>query len=221
MKGSDGFLHTARLVRPQILLIQQLEAQSMDRKVSSKPAMMPRFTLQRRMCCLCLICPIIDSKKPKTNPKQKKSHPQNKHRGRDLPCLTWHYPAMEQITGLTFKTLHWLLMTTRKNIISNSRHHLLIQQTSTNPREVAQLKLNCADQQVLEEDTFLLNPFDYLYLVRASASLKLPTAQKTITNPVAVEHWQQSPTVTKWPLFKFEVSQRCWGFFHKATLSLF
>lgn len=109
------------------------------------------------MCisCLCLICHVADTqtKKPQFSPHQKK--PPN-HWGRDLAHSRWRYPAMEQIMVPTFKILHWLLRTTGNSIISNSRHHLSIQQTSMKPYEVAQLKLNCVDKQLLKEATFLV-----------------------------------------------------------------
>lgn len=66
---------------------------------------------------------------------------------------------MEQITVLTFKTLLWLPVTAGNSIISSSRGNLSIQETPTNPCEVAKLKLNWADEQLLKGNTFVLQPF--------------------------------------------------------------
>lgn len=97
---------------------------------------------------------------------------------------------MEQIMVLTFKTLHWLLMTAGNSLISNSGRHLSIQQTSRSPYEVAQLKLNCADKQLLKEDTFLLRSF------WLSLSVLLPVL--SYTNPSQAQ--LQQSTARRAPL---------------------
>lgn len=135
--------HRTGLVRPHILLFQQLQAQSMDQNVSPTLATMP--------CCFTPLCGFLSCPVTDKNPQQK----QWQQTERQGSAISRYYPVTERITVLTFKTLCWLLMISGKGNVSKYRHHLSIQQTSLLSQEFSQFKLNCADQQLLEEATFL------------------------------------------------------------------
>lgn len=115
------------------------------------------------------ICPVTDK-----NPQQKQRQ-QPERQG--CAISIWYYPVTERVTVLTFKTLCWLLMISGKGNVSKYRHHLSTQQTSLLSQEFSQFKLNCADQQLLEEATFLFKSI-WLPLSCQCFCLELPSTQK-------------------------------------------
>lgn len=142
------FHHTAWLVRPQILLHPATGGSEHGLKSPLKACHNATFysTLDSLVCASSGQLQ-IEKERNQTNHQHERNKIKNHQR---LPCPRWHYPAMEQITVLTFKALLWLPMTAGNSIISSSRDNLSIQQSPTNSCEIVKLKLNWADEQLLK-----------------------------------------------------------------------